>query len=136
MLLFIVAVTGCNNNDDGNNRNPYLPDYGFSITINMEQPLYSQLNFTGNAVRVTNGEAGALGVIIVMNTGSGFVAYDGACPNQALSECSLLEINGITAVCPCDDAEYNLFNGLGPGAYPLKNYRVELVSNSVLRVYN
>jgi nitrite reductase/ring-hydroxylating ferredoxin subunit len=59
-----------------------------------------------------------------------------ACPNQELSSCSTMTIDGINVVCPCDEAEYSLFSGQSPGKqYPLKQYRVEVNGNSLL-VYN
>ena len=66
---------------------------------------------------------------------TGFNAFDAACPNQAISSCSTMTINGINAVCGCDNSEYSLFTGQGPLQYPLKQYRVQ-VNGNVLRVYN
>lgn len=118
-----------------NNRNPYLPNYGFSMEINTNLPLYNDLKFASNSVKVYPSNGPSRGVI-VFNTGSGYVAFDGGCPNQDLSSCSTLAINGIEATCPCDDAAYNLFTGQSPGKkYPLKQYRVEVAGDN-LRVYN
>jgi nitrite reductase/ring-hydroxylating ferredoxin subunit len=65
---------------------------------------------------------GARGVI-VFNTGSGYNAFDAACPNQAISTCSTMTINGINAVCGCDNATYNLFTRQSNLQYPMKQYR-------------
>ncbi len=137
ILLFLLAplLTGCNN-DDNRNQNPYLPNYNFSIDINKELPLYADLNFTGNPVYINQAGIGING-IIVMNTGSGYTAFDAMCPNQNITSCSLLEIDGINAICPCDNVEYNLFTGLGAGVqYPLKAYRVEVLGQNIIRVSN
>lgn len=132
ILLFAVTLMGCDK-ENFNNRNPYIPNYGFSILINTNLPSYSQLTFASNAIYYPN--EGALGLII-FNTGSGYKAYDAACPNQPISSCSTMTINGINAVCGCDDAEYNLFTGQAPNTeYPMKPYRVE-VTGDVIRVYN
>ena len=136
LLLIIPFFSGCSNNDYNNN-NPYLPGYNFNIDIDMNLPLYTGLLYTGNPVRITIEGIGING-IIVMNTGGGYAAWEASCPNQDLGSCSVLSIDGINAVCPCDDVEYSLFTGL-PNAdlkYPLKSYRVQVVSQTVIRVYN
>jgi len=123
---------GCSTNSIHNN-NPYIPNYSFTIDINMNLPAYSKLLYVSNAVYISG--QGVRG-IIVFNSGSGYNAFDAACPNQALSTCSTMSINGIYAVCACDSAEYNLFSGQSAGKqYPLKQYRVE-VNGNILRVYN
>lgn len=136
ILLTIAFLPACES-DDRRTQNPFLPDYNFSITINMDLPLYSPLNFTANPVIVNQSAIGISGEIIVMNTGSGFVAYDVLCPNQQITECSFMDIDGVNAVCPCDDVAYNLFTGLGTNVqYPMKAYRVEVMGPSLIRVYN
>lgn len=132
ILLFLPIVLSCDS-DNFNNKNPYLPNYGFSVNIDINLPAYSQLQFASNAIYYPfEGIRG----LIVFNTGSGFVAFDAACPNQALDACSTMELETITAICPCDDAEYSLFTGQSEGLqYPMKQYRVQ-VNGSVLTVYN
>ena len=115
------------------NTNPYLPNYTFTVDININLPSYSNLKFPSNGIYYS--AVGARGIII-FNTGSGYNAFDAACPNQSLGSCSTMTINGINAICSCDNAEYSLFTGQSPGKqYPLKQYRVE-VNGSLLRVYN
>ena len=98
----------------------------------MDLPLYTSLKFPGNIVNYQNVAAKALYII---NTGSGYNAFDAGCPNQPLSDCSTMTLKGINIVCPCDQEEYSLFTGLGKLTYPLKQYRVE-VNGSFLRIYN
>lgn len=131
-LLLILPFFLCCSDNDFNNKNPYLPNYTVAIEINLNLPEYSNLKFVSNAVYIPN--QGVRGVI-VFNTGSGYNAFDAACPNQALSSCSTMTINGINAVCPCDNVSYSLFTGQGGLQYPLKQYRVE-VSGNLIRVYN
>jgi nitrite reductase/ring-hydroxylating ferredoxin subunit len=71
------------------------------MDLNMNLPSYSNLKFCRAMRYVPN--IGARGVI-VFNTGSGYNAFDAACPNQAISTCSTMTINGINAVCGCDNA--------------------------------
>lgn len=131
LFLTLPFFLGCSNNDF-NNKNPYLPNYSFSVDINMNLPSYSNLQYPSNAIYYAN--AGVRG-IFVFNTGSGYNAFDAACPNQALSDCSTMTLKGINVVCPCDNREYSLHTGQGNLQYPLKQYRVE-VNGNVLRVYN
>ena len=134
LTLFSIALFSCSK-DKFNNNNPYLPNYAFSMDVNKSLPTYNALSFTGNAVRVYPAGGPSRGVII-FNTGSGYNAYDGACPNQDLSTCSTLTISGSNANCPCGSENYNLFTGQSAGKqYPLKPYRVE-INGEVIRVYN
>ena len=134
-LLFIPLLFGCDKEEFQNN-NPYLPNYPVNLNINMSLPQYSNLLSPANAVYINSGGNGIRG-IIVFNTGSGYVAYDAACPNQALASCSTMTISGIDAICPCDEKRYSLFSGQAQGMqYPMKRYRVEQISEVSLRVYN
>lgn len=135
-LLFIITISflGCSK-DSFSNRNPYLPDYPFSININLNLPQYSNLRHPSTSVRVFGEGLGTRG-LIVFNTGSGYRAYDVACPNHELRDCSTMELQGVSAECLCDGLKYLLFTGLSDGAeYPLKQYRVDVMGD-VIKVSN
>ena len=136
LLLFTVFFS-CDRDTQTDNNNPYLPNYSFEVILNMSFPQYSVLAYPSSAVYVNSAGAGIRG-LIVFNAGSGnFLAYDAACPNQALADCSTMTINGINAKCPCDDAEYSLFTGLAAGKqYPMKVYRVQMIDATTIKVYN
>lgn len=133
----------CSNNSLSN-QNPYIPNYSVNLTINLDLPQYNDLKFVANGIYQSG--QGAKG-IFVFNTGSGYNAFDAACPNQALSACSTmafkkldpsdpLKVDKTTVVCSCDEAEYNLFTGQSTGQkYPMKQYRVD-VNGNVLRISN
>ncbi|MGO4772068.1 hypothetical protein ACEN2I_10405 [Flavobacterium sp. W22_SRS_FK3] len=131
LLLFISILFSCSDNEI-NNKNPYVPKYPMNFTIDMNLPSYSNLKYVSNGVIISG--YGAKGIII-FNAGSGYNAFDAACPNQALTSCTAMTISGINAVCSCDDSEYSLFTGLGGKEYPLIQYRVE-VSGTMIHVYN
>ena len=133
ILLSIASffVLGCSNNENSNS-NPYIPNYNFTVELNTNLPTYSTLKYPSNSIYYS--DAGARG-IIVFNTGSGYNAFDAACPNQELSTCSTMTVKGINAICACDSKEYSLFTGLGDMKYPMKQYRVEVNAN-IIRVYN
>jgi nitrite reductase/ring-hydroxylating ferredoxin subunit len=134
ILLLITSLffLGCSDNENSN-KNPYIPNYNFSVDLNLNLPLYSNLKSPGNGIYYS--DAGAKG-IIVFNTGSGYNAFDAACPNQEISRCSTMTIKGINALCACDSKEYNLFTGQGGMTYPMKQYRVEVISETLIRIYN
>ena len=140
LLIAFPMLFGCSTNSTNNN-NPYLPNYTVNLDVNMSLPQYSHLKFVSNGIYVAG--QGVRGVF-VFNTGSGYVAFDAACPNQALSSCSTMtfkkiddqRIDRTNVVCACDNAQYSLFSGQSAGkSYPLKQYRVE-VNGNLLRVYN
>jgi nitrite reductase/ring-hydroxylating ferredoxin subunit len=137
LLLVFPLFMSCAS-DDFNYNNPYLPDsYNFTLDVDMTLPLYSPLQYTGNPVRVNIAGYGIHGIII-MNTGSGFTAYEATCPNQEISGCSNMTLSGINAICPCDDVAYSLFTGQ-PNTnlrYSLMPYRVEILSPTYLRISN
>lgn len=117
-------------------KNPYLPNYGFSMNINLDLPLYSGLNSPINPIVVTEPGTG-LTLILMKVSNTDFRAWDASCPNQYPSSCSRMHINGVNAVCSCDDYEYSIFTGTGTqGEYPMKPYRVQILEPKLIRVYN
>jgi len=138
-FIAIIAVSGCSEDDTINNRNPFVPTYSFSYDINLDLPLYSDLNSTGNAQYIFASGVGTNGVIVFNKGLNDFVAYEASCPNQYLSECSRLEIDGTNVICPCDETTYNLFLGVPPTGSDLKYglipYRAQL-NGRILRISN
>ena len=139
LIVAIIAVSACQEDNTINNRNPFVPVYNFSYSINLDLPLYSDLNSTGNAQFIFASGVGTNGVIVFNKGLNDFVAYEASCPNQYLSECSRLEIDGNNVICPCDDVSYNLFLGVPPTAsglkYGLIPYRAQL-NGRILTISN
>ncbi|HBK83138.1 MAG TPA: hypothetical protein DDZ41_06000 [Flavobacterium sp.] len=134
IISLFVFIISCERDTISNN-NPFLPNYPVNYSINLNLPIYSNLQFPSNGVYINVEGVGIRG-IFVFNNGSGFVAYDAACPNQLLSDCSTMTLSGVNAICSCDDASYNLFTGLANDKkYPMKAYRTE-VNGSILRIFN
>jgi hypothetical protein len=137
LLSILCVLLSCSNNDTVR-RNPFLIDIGFQTTINTNLPQFSNLNFPGNFVVVPN--IGIRGVVIYNLGNSQLFAYELSDPNHAPSACSTLNIQGITAVCPCTDDinEYNIITGqptAGGGIYGMRAYRVTR-SNNIITVSN
>lgn len=137
ILILAICLTGCED-DDVRQNNPNLLNIQFNIVLNLNFPQYSQLNFAGNAIYVGGQGIGNDGIIVV-NTGSGFVAWDASDPNEFPSNCTRLLISGLTASSTCQDPNsYSLVTGqpLEDGLqFPLLSYRVSPSEGSI-RVFN
>lgn len=125
VLVFSVLLIGCSDDDRINNCNLLL-NIGVNVSINLDLPQFSQLQFISNSVFIPNQGNGG---VIVTNVGTGLRAWDASDPNVAPSQCSVLQIDGSEAVSSCAEANrYSLFTGqpLGATNLPcgLKEYRV------------
>ena len=119
-----------------NNYNPNIPNYPVNLQLNLN--FYPVLQLPGNSIVSYSANSGARGVVI-FNTGSGFNAFDLACPNQNFNLCTQpmsVPSGAIDATCGCDNTVYSLYTGQCPGQqYPMKQYRVQ-VSGGYLYVTN
>jgi hypothetical protein len=136
-LLLVIAgfaLLSCEG-DDNSRRNPFLIDISFQTTLNTDLPQYSSLNFTGNSVVVRN--QGIRGFVIY-NFGNGqYSAFELSDPNHAPNSCSTMNVEGITATCPCtdDNNSYAIISGqptTGGGLYGMKPYRVSRSGNIIV----
>lgn len=138
-LAFLLTVfTNCSN-DTVRNRNPFVPNYSFSITIDTNLPSYSGLASPINPQLITLPNIGANGIIVMKISDTDYRAWEANCPNQSITSCSRLTLTGTNAKCPCDNFEYSLFTGISldnTAQYTLIPYRVEILNNRVIRVYN
>ena len=130
--LLILSTCSGNSEQDQNCR--FLLDIDVQETVNLSLPQFSQLLFPSNSVYIPNVGNGG---IILVNTGTGFAAYDAADPNRAPSTCSILQPNGVIAESSCEDKNrYDLINGIaledGNLRCPLRRYRVEQNGNTLL----
>ncbi|MGF1556615.1 hypothetical protein [Paucihalobacter sp.] len=138
VLVFSILLVGCSDDDRINNCNLLL-NVGVNISINLDLPQYSQLQFISNSVYIPNQGNGG---VIVTNVGTGLRAWDASDPNVQPSQCSVLQIDGSEAVSSCTEANrYSLFTGQPLGATDLqcglKEYRVsESGTNSYLITNN
>lgn len=132
LLILFPLLFAC---DAGNvnYNNPNIPNYPVNLSLNLSLPQYSSLQFPGN--RILDFSQGARG-IVVFNTGSGYNAFDLACPNQAFNLCTQplsVPQGSIDATCSCDNTVYSLYSGQAAGQqYPLKPYRVALVGSNLI----
>lgn len=124
ILLSFLFLFNCENDNTINNCN-FLLDVGVNVTLNLNLPSFNPLRFTGNVAFVPN--QGNFGIYVI-NTGSGYRAWDAGDPNVAPSSCTFLERDGVEVMSTCDDVnKYNLFTGLAVDEQlpcPLLEYRV------------
>lgn len=108
-LALLMILLGCDN--DRENRNPFLQEVRFRFELDLNLPLYNNLNTIGNPVYVGNSGVGIRGAFVIRNGIDTFLAFEANCPNQTPNECSTMVIDGQNVVCPCDDLTYSLFTG-------------------------
>ena len=132
--LLCVFLVSCSKSNVNNSNCRFLLNVGVSTSVNLNLPQYSQLQFPSNAAYIPNVGNGG---IIVINIGTGFMAWDAADPNHTQSSCSVLTIDGVNGVCGCpDENTYSLFTGQ-PLENPslrcgLRNYFVEQSGSQLL----
>ena len=137
VLLFLMLSLSCDS--DPVNRNPFLQEVSFRFELNLNLPLYNNLNNIANPVYVGNASVGIRGAFVIRSGPDTFLAFEASCPNQIPSSCSTMTLEGVNVVCPCDDFEYNLLTGQllnrpddGERYYDLLFYQAVLVGNSVI----
>ena len=136
LFIFVIVMQLCSCQPEHYQRNPFLQEAKFSITLKLNLPKYNKLRI-GGVVQLDN--VGLRG-IVVANIGNNYMAWDRACPSQALSDCSqmTLESDHRFMLCPCTGVKYDLANGLplsGTSSYPMLNYQV-VVQGNALVIYN
>ena len=104
-LFFLACDSGTED------RNPFLQEVPFRFDLNLNLPLYNNLNTIGNPVYVGNAGVGIRGAFVMRSSLDTFLAFEASCPNQTPSACSTMEIEGQNVGCPCDDLVYSLFTG-------------------------
>ena len=106
-LLFVLL--SCSS--DSTNRNPYLQEVSFRFELNLNLPLYSNLNTIGNPVYVGNSGVGTRGAFVIKSSLDSYYAFEASCPNHAPNDCSTMTIDGQNVVCSCEGYTYSLFTG-------------------------
>ena len=130
--IIVCVIFSCQDNIV--EQNPYLNNLpSFEFELNLDLPLYNNLRFAGGTHTLSM--LGLKGVHLYNLDGSQILAWEASCPNQRPSDCSNTIVNGIEAVCNCDDSIYSLITGqpLSEGVeYGLVNYGISRTGNLVL----
>ncbi|GLU43513.1 hypothetical protein [Allomuricauda sp. NBRC 101325] len=134
ILLLILACSS-----DNSNRNPYLQEVSFRFEINLNLPLYANLNSIGNPIYVGNSGVGTRGAFVIKSSLNTFYAFEASCPNHAPNNCSTMTLDGQNVVCDCEGYNYSLFTGQqldrpddGNRYYDLLFYNTTISGNTVI----
>ena len=132
LIILTLLLLSCERKDY--QRNPFLQEAKFIITLNLRLAEYNKLRIPGGVVLVDN--VGLRG-IVVANIGNNYMVWERACPSQALSACSqmTLEDDHLFMLCPCNGVRYNLLNGQpqsGKNTYPMLNYQVVVQGDALV----
>ena len=131
-LFFLGLIIGCVKNIDDSRCN-YLLDLDIYYEVNLNLPQYNELNFISNSVYIPNVGNGG---IIIVNSGTGYLAWDAADPNHTNLPCSVLTISGLEATSSCAEQNtYSLITGQSIGVAltcSLKPYRVDSNGNILI----
>ncbi len=135
-LIGFILLTSCES-DDNQRQNPNLLNINVNYEVNLSLPQFNNLNFSGNSVYIP--EQGNLGLIVV-NSGSSYLAWVAADPNLIPKDCSRLIIEGLNASSRCNDSgnSYSLVTGQSleeDVRYSLFAYRLK-ESGGLLRIFN
>jgi len=136
-LALLSIIFSCSS--DRTNRNPYLQEVGFTFELNLNLPLYSNLNSIGNPIYVGNTGVGTRGVFVMKSGLDSYYAFEASCPNHVPNDCSTMELDGQNVVCSCEGYTYSLFTGQqldrpddGGRYYDLLFYRATPRGNSII----
>lgn len=137
LLPLLLFTANCDKDSNRRNVNPYLPQYSFSVSINMNLPQYASLRTPMNPVSVNLEGAGISGLIVMRVSDTDYRCWEAACPNQYPTPCSRMTFDpgDINCECSCENFNYSLLTGIGGGSYTMQPYRYE-IQGDVIRVYN
>ena len=89
---------------------PKIPSQNFTpVVLYLNNPEMRPLRSVAGGLRITNG--GYNGLLVYRVSENSFRAYDGNCPHYPKTECSALKIDGLQAICDCDESAFNLITG-------------------------
>lgn len=132
LIVFLIAVS-CGTSDDDNN--PILPNIPVDVTINLNLPIYQDLQFDSTNAFIQN--VGIKGIFVFRITENNILAWDAACPHLAPAECTAMNLIGVEITCSCDDSKFSFLNGSPQSGtpYPMKQYRA-VKSGNTIRITN
>lgn len=116
-----------------------FPQAPVNVSLNLNLPAYQKLQNANGWVFVQEQSAGTNGLILV-NTGSGYKAYDRNAPHLCPGQNTVLQVKDDTKIiCPADGAEWILLTGqpLKISTIPPKSYPVsfDAATNTLLIYY-
>lgn len=138
LLLTFSLLTFNSSCSERNETVSCFPNATVSVQLNLNLPLYYELQNVGGWVYVDEVGSGTRGLIVVRIT-SGFKVYDRNAPHICPDKDTTLEVkNGTSVYCPKDNAEWILITGQPTAVANVspKTYGFSLSSNNILSIYN
>ncbi len=107
IAILFLAFASCS--DDNIDSNRFLPNVSVNESINLNLPQYANLHIPGGFAYAEGGIRG----LVIYYSGTGYVAFDRACPHIELQSCSTMDVDdsGLFMVCPCDGERFQIING-------------------------
>jgi len=137
LLLFsIIALFSCEKNET-NDVLPYAP---VNITLNLNLPLYQDLQIPSEWVYIEKGANRGLQGIIIQSTGltPPYKAYEAACPNNDCNTPMVFD-GSLKMKCPCDNSEYSIIDGspqTSGNSHFAREYKVNQINSTTLIITN
>ena len=133
-ILISTLILSCSS-DDTRSDNLNLPSVPVNFTINLNLPEFDGLNFSGQSHVITTDGVGIRGIIVYNINDTLYSAFELSDPNIPPSDCSALNVSGITAESNCgNDNVYNIITGQqleGEGGFPLLRYNIVRNGNTL-----
>ena len=131
ILIILFIFSTCNTKDD------YIQEVYVNINIDLNLPVYSDLQVSGNAIFI---EGGVEGIIIYHGVGKDYKVYDRNCSYEPSLSCSQIDsVDAGIAYCGCCSSAFLLSNDASvlnsPALLPLKKYYWRL-SGSQMHISN
>ncbi|KQR93917.1 hypothetical protein ASG01_07685 [Chryseobacterium sp. Leaf180] len=110
-IFSILTVNSCGNREDTVSCFPIVP---IAVNLNLNLPLYNNLNYVGLPVYIDEQQSGTRGLIVVRTSDNpaNFKVYDRNAPHICPDNNTTLIIkDNISIVCPKDNATWILISG-------------------------
>lgn len=140
LLTFsLLNINSCGSREDTVSCFPNSP---INVSLNLNSPLYNNLNFVGQPIYIDEQQAGTRGLIVVRTGDSpaSFKVYDRNAPHLCPDSNTTLEIkDNISILCPKDNATWILITGqpTAVSSVPPKTYFWNYDAGSKnLNIYN
>lgn len=126
-----LALTTCGQEDPS----PPLADVPVSVQLILSNYAYRDLRYDGRAIQLPTSSGGLRGIIVYRQDASTYRAYERLCPYLPQQNCATVNIDPSLLFMKdtCCGTQYDFQGNAsgGPGARPLKQYNVSLVSGTL-----
>ena len=131
ILIISLLIASCNSKDD------YIAEVYVNILVDLNLPLYSDLQVSGNSIFI---EGGVEGIIIYHGVGDDYRVYDRNCTYEPSRACAYIDsVSSGIAYCGCCTSAFLLGQdgaaANSPALLPLKAYYFTL-NGDQMRISN